>query len=475
MPHTEGFNSKTTLIAAMAFVTMLIGLVALELGSGADAKSVPIEREVGVGEVVASRLERWVEEVDQVDTQGTCNLGDPFTITVVTDPEGVRISWECNPSNTRGLQHSRGLNENELLSKGSGHWDADYLGPIITSFTDVNVQSDQRYCYRVQLLGRHADLSQQPVIATSNVACAIAGGTPPQGTPTPTPTITPTSNATATPTRTPTSSPTPTATRTPTPSGPPEPPPPPEPTSTSTPRPRPTRTPTPVPSPTPPVPSPTPTVAIPPTSTPIPAPPSSTPIPQREPAQAPDRQLPATATPTHTPVPTDTPTPRPTATPTETPSPSPTNTPTATATHTPTPSHTPTETPTPTPTNTPTATATFTPTATQTPTPTHTATATATPTPTSTPEPTPTPSPTPTNSPTPTVTPSPTAVPTPLPAPPTVEPPEVTGIQAAVPRIRNALTGIAAASRDRSTLIVILLIAGLAALAAFGYLVLRRR
>ena len=263
MPHTEGFNSKTTLIAAMAFVTMLIGLVALELGSGADAASVPEKPEVGRDGVVASRLERWVEEADHVDTQGTCNLGDPFTITVVTDPEGVRISWECNPSNTRGLQHSRGLNENELLSKGSGHWDADYLGPIITSFTDPNVQSDQRYCYRVQLLGRHADLSQQPVIATSNVACAIAGGTPPQGTPTPTPTITPTSNATATPTRTPTSSPTasrtptpsPTPTRTSTPSPTatrtPTPPEPPEPTSTSTPRPRPTRTPTPVPSPTP--------------------------------------------------------------------------------------------------------------------------------------------------------------------------------------------------------------------------------
>ena len=36
-----------------------------------------------------------------------------------------------------------------------------------------------------------------------------------------------------------------------------------------------------------------------------------------------------------------------------------------------------------------------------------------------------------------------------------------------MPRIRSALTGIAAAGRDRSTLIIVLLIAGLAALAAF--------
>ena len=51
----------------------------------------------------------------------------------------------------------------------------------------------------------------------------------------------------------------------------------------------------------------------------------------------------------------------------------------------------------------------------------------------------------------------------------------MSGIRNAVPRIRNALTGIASAGRDRSTLIVILLIAGVAALAAFSYLVLRRR
>ena len=51
----------------------------------------------------------------------------------------------------------------------------------------------------------------------------------------------------------------------------------------------------------------------------------------------------------------------------------------------------------------------------------------------------------------------------------------MSGIRNAVARIRNALTGIASAGRDRSTLIVILLIAGVAALATFSFLVLRRR
>ncbi len=45
----------------------------------------------------------------------------------------------------------------------------------------------------------------------------------------------------------------------------------------------------------------------------------------------------------------------------------------------------------------------------------------------------------------------------------------------AVPRIRNALAGIAAAPRQRTTLIIILGITGIAVVVAFVYLIFRKR
>ena len=39
----------------------------------------------------------------------------------------------------------------------------------------------------------------------------------------------------------------------------------------------------------------------------------------------------------------------------------------------------------------------------------------------------------------------------------------------------NALDGIAATARDRATLLIILATAGILAMGAFGYLILRRR
>ena len=141
----------------------------------------------------------------------------------------------------------------------------------------------------------------------------------------------------------------------------------------------------------------------------------------------------------------------------------PTPTPTSTPTPTPTITPTPTSTPPPIPTSTPTPTPTVTPTPTSTPTP--------TPTPTTTPKPTALP--TPTQRPLPTLTPTSTpvvvatAVPEITPTPPgdeltkealspNLERPGLPVIGNAVPRIRNALAGIAATPRQRTTLIVIL-------------------
>ena len=229
----------------------------------------------------------------------------------------------------------------------------------------------------------------------------------------------------------------------------------------------------------------------------------------------------ATATATATTSPTATQTPTPTATATVTPSP--TAVPTATSTVTPqpiattivvkvstatfTPTATRTPTPTPTITHSPTATPTLTPTATATPTPTATATPMPTPTATATPMPTPTatatvlpaptvtatstPTPVPTatpikaaeaspttepeSSPTTTETVSLVAEPTATPAPIIIEPPGATGIGEVGERIRNALTGIAAATRHRITLICLLLIVAAIAAGTYLYLILRRR
>ncbi len=192
------------------------------------------------------------------------------------------------------------------------------------------------------------------------------------------------------------------------------------------------------------------------------------------------------------------PPPPPVNTPTFTPTPTPTNTPTPIPTlspNTPTPPpNTPTPSPPPPPPDTPTPTATATPTLTPTPTPTPT----STPTPTPTPTPTATPTPTPTLVPLPTNTPEPTPTPTPT---PTVEPtlgalattPQPSGtasvpqlvqpeldqpsapvISMAIPRVRDALGGIASSPRRRTTLIIIQGLASVFAAAVFARLILRR-
>ena len=223
----------------------------------------------------------------------------------------------------------------------------------------------------------------------------------------------------------------------------------PKPTATHTPTPTPEDdTPTPTPTPEDDTPTPTPTHTGTPTQTP-----TVTPTVEPEPTPTPTEEPQPTNTPVPPPVPTATPTPTPTAT--ATPAPTPTATPTATATATPTPTATATATPRPTP--TPTATATLTPT----PTPTPTATATLTPTPTATATLTPTPRPTPTS--------------TPEPEPGLLPSLDIPLISDAVPRIRDALTGVVSNPRQRTTMIVILAITSVLAIGAFAYLVLRRR
>ena len=56
-----------------------------------------------------------------------------------------------------------------------------------------------------------------------------------------------------------------------------------------------------------------------------------------------------------------------------------------------------------------------------------------------------------------------------------LERPAIPIIGDALPRIRNALTGISATPRQRTTLIIILGITSLIAVSVFFYLVLRRR
>ncbi len=137
-------------------------------------------------------------------------------------------------------------------------------------------------------------------------------------------------------------------------------------------------------------------------------------------------------------------------------------------------------TPTPTPAPVPTPSPTPLPTPTQTPAPTPTSTPTPTPLPTPTPTPSairseaPTPTPRPTPSPTPTETPR--ATPTPATAL-LVDPPAPSGLTGSglVQRTRGALDLVAAAGRERLTLVVVLVPILVVVGIAFAYLILRRR
>ena len=362
-------------------------------------------------------------------------------------------------------------------------------------------------------------------------------GNPESLTSAPTPTITPRPEPTLTPTATPrpTPKPTPVPTATPRPTPKPTPIPTATPIPTPKPTPIPTATPIPTPKPTPvptatprPTPKPTPI----PTATPIPTP-KPTPIPTATPIPTPK----PTPVPTATPRPTPKPTPIPTATPIPTPKPTPI--PTATPIPTPRPTATPIPTPRPesidpspisAPPPAPTTVPVIVPTAVPTPVPTIVPTPVPTIVPTAMPTPAPTPEPTialiietrPTSAPEQTSTgapnhPAPTAFPRPNPTPqrvvttttpPALSPmpttitdespvnditptptididsqvtprelkrPAIPIVGDALPRIRNALAGISAAPRQRTTLIIILGITSLIAVSVFLYLVLRRR
>ncbi len=211
--------------------------------------------------------------------------------------------------------------------------------------------------------------------------------------------------------------------------------------STGPPPPPPEDTPTPVPPPPPPPPdTPTPT----PTATPTPTPTATaTPMPEDTPTPVPPpppEDTPTPVPPTPTP-PEDTPTPVP---PTPTP---PEDTPTPVP-PTPTP---PEDTPTPVP---------------PTPTPTLVPLPTNTPTPTPTVEPTPSPL-------TATTSPSDTA-PVPQLVQPELDQPSAPVIGRAIPRVREALGGIASSPRRRTTLIIIQGLASIFAAAVFARLILRR-
>ncbi len=472
----NGTGSRNPRIVTLAIVVILSGLVALIMHTHAvaDRSLIPQTSAGAEPQFKLAWNDGWTR--DEVEGQSQQNL------TAMGDPQGVKVCWQSNPSDMRGIAMYRGTNENNIVSKGSGHYGKGYSADLIpTCEIDRSAPAGQRFCYRIELLGCYeddpnvcSDAERDRVLVRTNIACATSEDTSDRIDPPPPP---PTS--TSTPTHTPTSSPTPTPSPTPIPPLAPPPPSPtdtPEPTSTRTPRP--TLTPTATPTQTP-ITTPTPTQA--PTATVVRVP-SPTRIPDGVDGNGSGSGGRGSSLPTATPTDTRTPTATPTDTPTSANTPTPTATFTPSPTHTATATYTPTPTATATPTHTSIATSTASPTQTSTPSSTPTATATDTPSPTATPTPeptlTPTPTPvpdTPTPIPTPAPPPTPIVLPTPITIAPTIEAPEITGIRNAVPRIRNALTGIAAAGRDRSTLIIILAIVGALALAAFGYLVLRRR
>ena len=377
-----------------------------------------------------------------------------------------------------------------------------------------HIVDDSRNCLTVRV---DAAPGTPPENARPIPGCDSSPPPPDPDTPTPiptpsfTPTNTPTFTSTATPTATGTATLTPTSTatvvatstntptRTPVPTSTPTSRPPtatPPPTSTSTVPPTPTDTP---------LPTSTPTQTA--TGTPTLAPTATlTSTPTSEPTSAPSRRRrTSTPRPTSTPVPTATLIPSPTAIPTATIVPTVTVAPTATeeprqaATNTPeptrpprrrntaTPAPTDTPLPTETATNTPTPEPTATPTPTHTPTPTstHTATATSTATHTLTPTPTPTQTATATATPLPTATATMTPTETPLPIPTATTAPASTLaflrqpnlpiLGDAAPRIRSTLNTITNAPRQRITLVIVLALTSLLALAAFAYLLLRQR
>ena len=209
MGRFKGLKPTYPYLAVIAGWLVLGGLFVIGLQVDSKAEYHASERIAMVDLAKPSWLDDWQED----------ELGDPqqntFEITAETNPEGVLVNWESNPSNMRGYQYYRGPNQNELRSIGSSHWDPDYTGPIVTDFVDPNAESGHEYCYRVNLLDGSQGLDGR-VIATSNVACAVAGGTPVIGTPTPTPTVTPTPTITPTPSQTATPSVTPTPSNTPT-------------------------------------------------------------------------------------------------------------------------------------------------------------------------------------------------------------------------------------------------------------------
>ena len=376
-----------------------------------------------------------------------------------------------------------------------------------------------------------------PVPTPTLVPTAVPTPVPtpvPTATPRPTPVPTATPRPTPVPTATPRPTPVPTATPRPTPVPTATPRPTPVPTATPRPTPVPTATPrpTPVPTATPrptPVPTATPRPTPVPTATPRPTPvPTATPRPTPVPTATPRPTPVPTATPRPTPVPTATP--RPTPEPDDDPEPDPKPEPAPTQEPTPAPVIVPTAVPTAVPTVVPTAVPTAAPTVAATTAPTAEPTREVAPTaepepgtsdnspdPTIVPEPThplvtipiapykpiptrtpniqPSPTPTqvtvvmaqPTALPTPTVevaTPVALAI-TPTPpadvedvepvAPPTLERQSIPIVGDTIPRIRNALVGVASSPRQRITLIILLAAALVIAVSTFLYLVLRRQ
>ena len=143
-------------------------------------------------------------------------INSPFALRASPTEEGIRLSWDCNPRETRGFRMLRGTCPDQVKSIRSSHWDPDYTGPIPTEKTDLNPAPGKKYCYQIWLLD-----GEERTIATSAIVPSApwtppAKATPiPKPSPTPIPTPTPTPTPTSTPVPTPTPTPVPTLTPTP--------------------------------------------------------------------------------------------------------------------------------------------------------------------------------------------------------------------------------------------------------------------
>ena len=139
-----------------------------EIGTPWNSEVIPISKaESGVGLVIGG-----VRGLDANQNGEECS--DGFEIFESTIPKWTKLHWECgNPSDMRGIKMLRGIQGDDERPFGmSGHWDADYTGPIPQYFKVWDAVGEENYWFQIMLLDKDGN-----VIATS--AILLVSGTKP--------------------------------------------------------------------------------------------------------------------------------------------------------------------------------------------------------------------------------------------------------------------------------------------------------